>query len=345
MRYYVDIPPEIADKVNEQVRIGKYRSPQDFFIVSIQNQLYHESQDAGTVMQEVAGPDLTSAATQSVAMASITSDLHLLFDRPEPTTIKTVRVSNLPRLGYLWGQYNRFLPVKVATRIATNLINRGSTDHVSLTELYETCARIGRDLGKDIEKKDHQFKRKRGTILSAGFPIGRDRNKSTLRFSTQFIGYLTKDKVEGAAPNLKFLELEKDDKNSTMAFVTDFGVRFASLTNPVVDRKDYSIALSDEEVTFLLDHIRSEVPREAKLIQLVLASIKEGVATPERLNEKVSEFAPHWNKSEASTMRSGVVSRICELGLLEREKDGVKVTYKLTNLGEEYLKTLASMGA
>jgi len=39
-------------------------------------------------------------------------------------------------------------------------------------------------------------------------------------------------------------------------------------------------------------------------------------------------------------MRAGVVSRISELGLLDRKKHGVKVTYELTKLGEEYLAKL-----
>lgn len=62
--------------------------------------------------------------------------------------------------------------------------------------------------------------------------------------------------------------------------------------------------------------------------------------TPEGLNERMKEFHLKWNEGEATSMRSGVVSRMSELGLLNRTKDGVKVTYGLTQHGEEFLTRL-----
>ncbi|MGO9643895.1 MAG: hypothetical protein ACLPY5_04000 [Candidatus Bathyarchaeia archaeon] len=336
----MEVTPEMAEKINEQVRLGKYKSPQDFLLLAIQNQLYYESEQLMTI-----GPNSNSnlvPPSPTVVMA-LTDSLHLLYDRPVFNEIKTVPVSDIPRLDYLWGQYNRFLPVKVVTRVAANLVRKNSADSIQLSELYETCARIAREVGKDLERKDDQFGRKRGTIIAAGFPIGDDQSKSALRFNSQFVGYLTKDEILGAAPVLKFLEIKRDTHNS--ASVTEFGAKFASLVNPVLDSKDYSRALSDEEVSFILDHIAVQLPTESKLIQLVLLSVKEGTATPDGLNKVVGKFDSDWKKGEASTIRSGVVSRISELGLLAREKDGVKVTYKLTNLGDDYLKKLISRKA
>jgi len=336
----MELTPEIADKINEQVRLGKYKSPQDFFLAAIQNQLYYEEPSVvGAPIIE--SGHRRSASTESVMM-SLTSNIHLLSDRPDLGTVRTVPVSNMPRSDYLWGQYNRFLPVKVVTRVASNLVKRYSTDHIALAELHETCAQIAREMGKDLERKDRQLERKRGTIIAAGFPIGRDQNKSTLRFSNQFVGYLAKDRVQGAAPVLKFIELKRDEDNSVTASMTEFGVKFASLTNPVIDLKNYANALSEEEVMFIQEHIASQLPTEAKLIHLILTAIKGGIATPERLNDKVGRFNPEWKEGEASTMRSGIVSRIRELGLLTVEKDGVKVTYKLTKSGEECLNKLNS---
>jgi len=344
LRYIMEVSPETAEEINEQVRLGKYKSPQDFFLVAIQNQLYYESEPSAAAAPLVGSGHRTSSHAESVMM-SLTGSLHLLYDRPDTTDVKTVPVSNSPRSDYLWGQYNRFLPVKVATRVAVNLVRRNSTDRIPLPELHEISAQIARELGKDLERKDKQLGRKRGTIIAAGFPIGRDQYKSTLRFSNQFVGYLTRDRVEGAAPVLKFLELKRDKQNSITASITEFGAKFASLVNPVIDLKNYSNSLSDEEVAFILDHIASQLPSEAELIQLVLSGVKEGIATPEGLNDRVGKFNSEWKESEASTMRSGIVSRIRELGLLDREKDGVKVTYKLTKSGNEYLTKLAKMGA
>src|SRR5208337_4891282 len=158
----MEVTPEIAEKVNEQVRLGKYKSPQDFFLAAIQNQLYYE-EEPSVAKAQIVESNHKGLLSQQELMVSLTSNIHLLSDRPDAGTVRTVPVSNLPRLDYLWGQYNRFLPVKVVTRVASNLVKRYSTDHIPLAELHETCAKIASDLGKELERKDQQLGRKRGT--------------------------------------------------------------------------------------------------------------------------------------------------------------------------------------
>lgn len=344
MRYIVDIPPELAEEMNEQIRSGKYKSPQDFIIAAIQNQVYIESQEKG-VAAEVSRSSRYSATLSSLVAAPVTKTFVSQLLSSDFAKVKTVPLKNFQRPSLLWGQYNRFFPVKIATRVAANLAKEYSSGYAPLEELQEKSAQIARELGKVIEQKDKQLGRKRGTIISAGLPIGRDHNKATSRFKYQFVGYMVGNRIEGAAPTLKFLEMVKDEKNSVMAGITDPGLRFASLSNPVIDLKDYSTALSAEEVEFLLDHIASEVLGEAKLIRLILAGVKEGIATPEELNRLVKGYNPDWKRNEVIMMRAGVVSRISELGLLERRKDGVKVTYLLTELGEKYLERLNKLEA
>jgi predicted MarR family transcription regulator len=87
------------------------------------------------------------------------------------------------------------------------------------------------------------------------------------------------------------------------------------------------------------------VPGEAKLVHLILSNVKKGAATPEELNRKVKAFYPKKSDNEVISIRAGAVSRICELGLLDREKDGVKVTYVVTERGEKHLERLATLGA
>lgn len=339
MKYVLDIPPELVDAINLHIRSGRYRSPHDFMIVAIQNQLNTESREegwAGLGTQE--SPFTDSSAFET----PMTSAIQLLQLCPDLAKVKTVPLSDFPRHNYLWGQYNRIFPVKIVTRVAANLARINGSEHFPLAELHEKSAQIARDLGKTIERAEKSMGRKRGTIISAGLPIGKGpgADKAKLRFKSQFVGYMAKDKIEGAAPALKFIDLCKGEKNSVLAGITDFGLKFASLPNPVIDSQDYSTPFSSEEVNFLLGHIVSEIPEEAKLIRLILSGIKEGTTTPEGLNERTKSFNPKWKKSEPVTMRAGVVSRISELGLLDRKKDGVKVTYELTKLGEEYLAKL-----
>ena len=340
MRYILDIPPELAEEMNKQVRSGKYKSPQDFIIASIQNQVYIETQETVETDSEV----MKSAGSSSFA-TPMARTVAIQLNSLDVARVKTVPLKNFQRPSFLWGQYNRFFPVKIVTRVAAKFAREYSSDYVSLGELQEESAQFARELGKVIERKDKQLGRKRGTIISAGLPIGREQDKAKSRFKNQFVGYLAGNRIEGAAPTLKFLDMMKDEKNSVLAGITEFGLRFASLSNPVIDLQDYSAALSTEEVEFLLDHIASEVLGEAKLIRLILAGVKEGVATPEELNDRVKAYNPDWKRSEVVMMRAGVVSRISELGLLERRKDGVKVTYLLTDLGKKYLEKLNKLEA
>jgi hypothetical protein len=182
--------------------------------------------------------------------------------------------------------------------------------------------------------------RKRGSIISAGLPVGREQDKTKSRFKNQFVGFMSKTRIEGAAPALKFLDFKRGERNTVLAGITQFGLKFCTLLNPVIDKEDFSSPFSVEETTFLLDHIANQLPGEAKLVRLVLSSIKKGITTPDDLSHAVKSYDSSWTKNEVIAMRVGAVSRMSELGLLERHKDGVKVTYYLSRLGEQYLGKL-----
>jgi hypothetical protein len=351
MRYIIDLPPTLADGMNKQVREGKYKSPQEFILAAIENQLYIESQAVN---------EATGEADSQVAAVSVVSPSHPIrtvapMIPPDLLSrnmngVKTVALGALEKPKDLWGQYNRIFPVKIVARVAANLAKQYEADYVPLWELQEKAAEMARDLGKVIERKDKQLGRKRGTIISAGLPVGRDINKATMRFKNQFVGHVTGTResgyfIEGAAPTLKFLEMVKDEKNSVRVGITPFGLKFASLSNPVIDTHDFSASFSPEEIEFLLEHIASEIPGEGKLMHLILSNVKKGVATPDELNDKVKALYPKQTDNEVVSMRAGAVSRVCELGLLKREKEGVKVTYVLTDRGEKYLKRLAKSEA
>lgn len=345
MRYIVELSPNLADEMNKQIRIGKYASPQEFIVAAIQNQLYIESQEISEVPAGSSTVAATSVGSTSGLPVKTIATPSLLSRDIEG--VKTVAIGALERPTDLWGQYNRLFPVKIVVRVAANLAKQYDAEYVPLWELHEKAAEIARELGKTMERKDEQLGRKRGTILSAGLPVGKDVDKATLRFKSQFVGYVAGTKetgywIEGAAPALRFLEMVRDEKSSVRVGLTAAGAKFASLRNPVIDRQDFSASLSAEEVQFLVDHIASEVPGENKLMQLILRNVKKGVATPEELNDKVRALYPkQTSDNQVVSMRAGVISRMCELGLLDRQKDGVKVTYVLTERGEKHLEQIA----
>src|SRR6266702_689695 len=344
MKYVVDISPELAEEMNRQIKSGKYRTPQDFMLAAIQNQAYLETIDGNSTVTVSSGERSEAPPSHFSPIVSKALGARLLLP-VDAARVKTVPVGTTDRSTYLWGQYNRLFPVKIVVRVATNLANEHGSDYMPLAELYEKSSDIARELGRYIQRKDKLMGRKRGAIISAGLPVGRRVDKSVARFKNQFVGYLGKDWLEGAAPTLKFIDITRNDKNIALVGITDFGLKFSTLSNPLIDRDDYAAPFSDQEVDFLLDHIATELTGEAKMIQLIFSSVKGGNATPDDLSGTMKSYNQKWTANEIVSMRVGVVSRMSEMGLLSRRKDGVRVTYELTNRGENYLSRLTATGA
>ncbi|MGA8858279.1 MAG: hypothetical protein WB643_14080 [Candidatus Bathyarchaeia archaeon] len=341
MRYVLDVPATIADEINRLVAAGKYKTPQDFILLGIQNQVYLESQSTELEYVPSQSSNVSNVRPKpSVEFLDTDEFLSMNIDG-----VKTIELGELKRQDILWGQYNRFLPVKIVVRVVANLLRRNASEYVLLSEVHEVAAATARRLGKETARNDKLLGHKRGTIISAGLPMSKE-DKSASRFKYQFVGYATADKVEGAAPVLKFLDITKKE-GTVLLGITDYGLKFASFSNPVIDNHDYSSPLSEDEVSFLLNHIALQVPGEARLIHFILDKVAKGRKTPEALNDSIrAEYGAVWKgKNEQATMRSGAVSRMSELGLLKREKDGVKVTYLLTERGQQYLNRLKETGA
>jgi predicted transcriptional regulator len=55
------------------------------------------------------------------------------------------------------------------------------------------------------------------------------------------------------------------------------------------------------------------------------------------------EFGGIWAASDAviNTQRAGLMARMFELGLIEKEKDGVKVNYKISDKGKSFLGNMS----
>ncbi len=68
----------------------------------------------------------------------------------------------------------------------------------------------------------------------------------------------------------------------------------------------------------------------------VAKSINGGNDRPKQVESELKKTYD-WEATKISQMRNGVISRMEELQLLSRHKEGREVTYKLTKLGEESL--------
>ena len=101
---------------------------------------------------------------------------------------------------------------------------------------------------------------------------------------------------------------------------------------------------------FLLNHIADNMPAEFEHITVVLKAIQDGKKTRDELNSVLKEYYSHhhkgteWSSSVVNTMRSGLLGRLNELGLVRREKHGKFIRYHITDAGKKYIQNLPGKG-
>lgn len=356
MKVVVDIPEELMDQIRQAIEQGEYEDTREFVTMALENQVELEIGDDRVMTLEQAiehdtiqhRADGNPAATALPATGSHgPNTLNLL----EYDQVSTVRPAEPPRLdpGPLWGQYNRIFPVKLLLRVLANelrnqaahanfQVDGSGEEWVSLDRFNQQASDIAREYGLKIRQEDKEKSRGRGMRLSAALPVGEEPIKSKERFQVHFIG--TTDQqgdLTGAAPHLQFVNITDD--SPSLIGITDAGLRFAELWNPLIDGGVSSDQpLSEDEAAFYLQHVQENVPDEFNAMQLVADAITEGDNRPESLSERFAVLNENWSEAQASTVRSGIVSRMYELGLVHRERVGQRgVAYRVTENAQEVL--------
>ena len=112
--------------------------------------------------------------------------------------------------------------------------------------------------------------------ISAGLPDEKE-FKSKVRYKSHFLAYMRKDgTLDGAMPYLRFVNLNKDEKGKVSIGLTDPGLNFAKLDNPVLDLVDFEKSFNEKEVDFYLDHISANVKGENSATKWLLQKLANG---------------------------------------------------------------------
>jgi Arc/MetJ-type ribon-helix-helix transcriptional regulator len=346
MKIIVDLPKNVVDQIEIMVSSGKYNSYSHFILIAAKNQITIEGsqeellQSTETIdMRLHTQSEVKSQAPSSEAGTSIL-DSYTSFD-----AVKTIQEPDEKMISSdcLWGQYNRFFPVKITLRTLASLLKNGN-DTVNLDQLQEAAYNEARVIALRLKREDKKQKRDYGERLSSGLPA-KSSSKTENRFKNHFVGYLSRGgKLEGAANTLKFTNMFEDSDGITRVGITESGLAFASLRNPIIDEDNYDAALGEEESEFLLKHIFNNLEREKQAVMLVLKGVSSGVSTPDALNEALRTISRDWSDAMLNTIRAGLVSRLSELGLLDRQKKGTKVQYLVTEKGRAFLSEHKSGG-
>lgn len=263
-----------------------------------------------------------------------------------PLDPSTIRPGNKIFLDqWLFGQYNRLLPAKASCRALAHMLG-DKPGGVPISEAASQISEEAIKLGDFFANHDNKIESERDEKLSTAFPSSFTNNieKARARYEKQFVGSVNKAGVVSSL--IISLKLANQTAEKTpKILLTKKGWEFALLPNPALEgpfnkRPD---KLSREEIELLLNHIRENVPVEYFAYTTLLSIIRRGSDTPEAIDKALQEFLPNQSPNDLSqgyisSQRSGALSRMADLGLIFRKRDGVRVTYMVQEKGQEYLK-------
>jgi hypothetical protein len=247
----------------------------------------------------------------------------------------------VPLEQWVFGQYNKLLPAKASCRA----IARSLKDEPKGVDISEAAWQIADEawaLGDVLGARDVLYGFDRDSTLATAFPRTSDGRR---RYASQFVASITKEgRVSGLLIDLKLINRAEGTESSML--LTEAGWKFAAMQNPVLDDggERPTRRFSEEEVEFLLDHITRNVPAEDFAYRAILKAISSGADGPEKIDAALEQYVSpearrNLSKPFLSTQRSGAVSRMADLGLLTRVREGVKVTYLITlSVGQEFMK-------
>ncbi len=349
MRRILDIDPQLESKIEATIQTKGFRDFHHFATVALENQVAWETGNNETSNGATSALDsqinqLNRAIPPSNGSlkAAVTGNENILGMPSQESKLPDL---SLPEnANYIfWGQYYRFLPVKVGVRV---LLNMYSECFPALRDFTERVTNTALTLRHRLAKLDRMNRRSFGELLSASFPTNDE--KSVRRFVNQYMLYLRTSDMTllGMMPELKLINVTSDENGIARIGLTKFGIKFALLQNPAIDL-DKPESLSGDEIDFLLNHIADHIPAEYEHMTCALTAIENGENTRNELNSVLKEYyskyhkGTEWSDTVVNTMRSGLFSRLNDLGLVKRKKHGKYVSYQITDSGKRHIQSLS----
>jgi len=350
---------DVRTKVNleELVQSGRYSDFSEAVSVAIANQLLlhrHARQQGGSFIVPTNDPLIEGSKKPLTSIVPTNeSTVPLIFsaattELPEGTNLGALPSDSfvpgafVPVDRWIFGQHNKLLPVKASARALASMTidSRG----IPLAKAASDIASQAVQLGDYLRELDDKRRLSRDEALAIAFPISQSdaTDKARLRYANQFVGAVNKQgQLSGLLADFKLISLVPGKEPRIR--LTEAGWNFAILENPILDRRPaFTSKLSESEIRFLLEHIRSHVPAEDFAYRTILNACSEGANTPELLDEYLSKFVSPRQGSPftpafISTQRSGAISRMTDLRLVARNRTGVKVTYVASETGGQYV--------
>jgi hypothetical protein len=258
--------------------------------------------------------------------------------------------------GHLWGQFHRHLPVKFTLRHLALLLQQADGPYVPTSEWYASVRATANDAWKALRAMDRQFMKSRGEQLASGFPKPTDKDGKVDKERIQkglsrFIRHFCVDGKDSQHPagmpaELGFIAVREDKRGQMEVGLTQKGLDFVLLENPIFDVEPWGDALHQAEVTFLINHTKTSLPKDLRLMINLLEWVhNEGATGASDLDKKMEinygETTPWgYNAATCSTYKGGAMGRLSEMKLLKRRWENRMAVYSVSETGIAFLEEM-----
>ena len=369
----INIERNTKDQMDQLIRSGEYRDYSELAAIAVGNQLLLHSTEENGLAPHSEPISLNDSPRKEPVTPSGESKNDIREDevtppkRPEvlgiPQIFQLAANRNVPNTfaplpndafaagmevtvdRWIFGQHNKLLPAKASVRALANLLrSESSQGGLSLERASTEIAAAAVGLGDLLRRLDSSTQRPRDESFGVAFPSSDPANsdKSRLRYGSQFVGAISREgRMTGLLIDLKLIN--HDRYKSPRIQLTEQGWQLAELPNPILDgpQNESGSRFSPDETELLIAHIASSVPAEDFAYKATLSAITDGYDTPERLDAALKKYLPDrkakpFTDAFLTTQRAGVISRMADLGLVARVRNGPNVTYIATARGKQF---------
>lgn len=340
MKLVLDVPGSLFERLQRAVAHGRFDSIGQFATVAIENQLSLEQPAPSGASTVGSGP----VSIPGVRGGGGEESPLVLRKGIETRTVDSGPAAGLSveEHGWIWGMVNRVFPIKVAARsLLLDSADGAAALHDARQAASERAELVARWLssryGNDAPSRDES--------LLTGLPVREPLYRSRERFADHFFGRLDgSGRSWGALFELGLAGVENVKADSPRVLLTAVGARFASLTNPVLDAGELSVALSAEETDLYLQGVVTRVPRERHSFEVILGALASKELSTEGLSNVAQQNLPKTLTDAAiQTMKAGTVGRMIDLELITRLRTGRTVRFGITNRGERVMAALGEV--
>lgn len=328
MRVIIDVSPKLFDRLQSLVDNSDYRSVADFATVAFENQLLLESAPSTQ-------PSASLAPNRSIGGAVAPNERDQISRALSPVASTSAALMSVEEHGWIWGIVNRVLPIKFAARQlhASNLI--------LLTDAQSEIAKAATDFAKRILANTPGDRDRHDTLVT-GFPNREPLYPAQERFANHYVGRVERSgQTRGALFELGLAGIETSAGTPRIG-LTESGIEFAELPNPVIDSYEFGQSLSEDEVSFYIEKVARAVPREMDCFTTILSALTHAPKSVEELDTIAKRrLSTGFSLAAIQTQKAGGLGRLRDLGLIQRNKDGLTANFEITSRGQIALAGLA----